>query len=403
MVDHRNPYKEGNTMNSKAELLSRALTTYTRYDDLAIGRVETISLLHELGVSTLPVKGGNTMMTGHEKRNNQKAPAGWDNNHNAWSSSNPLPLTLNYADIYDAMYKSGAYAYGVIPSTELIIIDADTPEEVTLTREWLQGLGLPESWEWSVKTPGLNAIDDTGKSKHRDGGHLYILLPEGSLTGIKGVKGTGKIPGGAGQIFGPGNRYVLGPGSQRADVSTGSGLYTSTGTVVDGSRYPELIEGIRDVLTPSQPNPAKFTPPPIRVNNEFSNDDDLSRRAQAWSAATPWASLATRLGWTVVGASTAGGCGSSCIDIRDQGGANTRGGIAHEIDCPLITGTTTGIVWAHSDTLRNQLSGIVWTGSEEITATKWNIVKNGIYGGDVGRMFRMETHLEDKPLKKVGA
>lgn len=390
-----------NTQN-KAEMLSIALTEYKYHDDQLVGMVEVISLLHELGVSTLPVKGGNTMMTGHEKRNNQKAPAGWDNNHNAWSSSNPLPLTLNYDDIHDAMYKANAFAYGVIPSTELIIIDADTPEQVYATRTWLQSKGLPESWSWSVQTPGLNAIDEHGKAKHSDGGHLYIVLPEGSLSGIKGRKGTGDIPGGAGQIFGPGHRYVLGPGSQRADVSTGSGLYTSTGTVVDGSRYPELIEGIRDVLTPSQPEQVKFTHPPIRVHSEFNTDNDLERRAQEWSAATPWASLATRLGWTVVGASTAGGCGSSCIDIRDQGGANTRGGIAHEIDCPLITGTTTGIVWAHSDTLRNQLSGIVWTGSGEITATKWSIVKHGIYGGDTGRMFRMEQHLEDKPLEKKG-
>lgn len=388
---------------NKAKLLSRALTAYTRYDDLATGRVETISLLSSIGISTLPVRGGDAMLTGHEHRDNQKAPAGRDIYGESWSSRNPLPLHSRKSDISEAMHKANAYAYGVIPSTELIIIDADTPEQVYATRTWLHERGLPESWEWSVKTPGLNTIGDDGKAKHRDGGHLYIILPEESLTEIKGRKGTGEIPGGAGQIFGPGNRYLLGPGSQRADVSNGSGLYISTGTVVDGSRYPRLIEGIREVLTPEKPKQVKFIPPSIRVNSEFSNDDDLSRRAYEWSAATPWASLATQLGWTVVGPSTAGGCGSSCIDIRDQGGANTRGGIAHEIDCPLITGTTTGIVWAHSDTLRNQLSGIVWTGSEEITATKWNIVKNGIYGGDVGRMFRMEQHLEDKPLKKTGA
>lgn len=386
-------------MNNKAELLSRALTTYARYDDLATGRVETIALLHDLGVKTLPVRGGNPGMTGHKNRANQKAPTGSDIYGDPWSSKNPLPLTLNNEDIGDALYQAGAYAYGVLPSMTLVIIDADTPEEVSATRQWLQERGLPEAWEWSVQTPGLNTIGDDGNAKHRDGGHLYILLPEGSLTEIKRRKGTGKIPGGAGQIFGPGNRYVLGPGSQRADVSTGSGLYRSTGTVVDGSRYPALIEGIREVLTPSLPEQAKFTPPKIRAHNEFSNDNDLARRAYEWSAANPWASLATKLGWTVVGQSTAPGCGSSCIDIRDQGGANTRGGIAHEVDCPLIAGTTTGIVWAHSDTLRNQLSGIVWTGSGEITATKWSIVKHGIYGGDTGRMFRMEQHLEDKPLK----
>lgn len=386
-------------MKNKAEMLSLALTEYKYHSDQLIGMVETITLLHDLGINTLPVKGGNPMLTGHEKRNSQKAPIGWDSSNNPWSSRNPLPLNFSNSDITRAMNRSDAYAYGVLPSEELIIIDADTPEQVFATRTWLQERGLPESWEWSVQTPGLNAIGEDGKAKHRDGGHLYIMLSPGSLEGIKGRKGTAEIPGGAGQIFGPGNRYLLGPGSQRSDVSNGSGLYSSTGTVVDAARYPNLIEGIREVLTPEKPKPVKFIPPKIRVNNEF-NDGDLEGRAQAWSVANPWTSLATKLGWTVTGPSTAAGCGPSCVDVKAQGGANERGGIAHETDCPLIAGTTTGIVWAHSDTLRHQLSGIVWTGAEEITATKWQIVKNGIYNGDTGRMFRMETHLEDKPLEK---
>lgn len=376
--------------NNKALELSRALMTYTRYRLPATGRALTMYRLNHTGIRVLPVKGGDTRRTGHENRNNQKAPAG------PWSSKNPLPLNLSVDEIRNAMEQSDAFAYGIIPSPELVIIDADTPEQVFATRTWLQDRGLPEEWSWSVQTPGLNVIGEDGHAKHRDGGHLYIVLPPGSLDEIKGIKGTGTIPGG-GQIFGPGNRYVLGPGSQRSDVSNGNGLYESTGTVVNGERYPELIEGIREVLTPAQPEHGKFTPPMIIPGNEFS-DDDLSRRAYEWSAATPWASLATRLGWTVTGHSTAKGCGSSCIDIKAQGGANERGGIAHEVDCPLIAGTVTGIVWAHSDTLRNQIGGITWTGQGEITATKWTIVKNGIYGGDVRTMFRMEPYLEDKPL-----
>lgn len=375
---------------NKAQELSRALTTYTRYRSPVTGRVETIARLNNLGIRTLPVKGGDTRRTEHKNRNNQKAPAG------NWSSKNPLPLNLNVDDIRTVMKSADAFAYGVIPSTTLIIIDADTPEQVCETRTWLQERGLPEEWSWSVHTPGLNTIGEDGQAKHRDGGHLYILLPDGALSGINGMKGTGPIPGGGGQIFGPGNRYLLGPGSQRADVSNGRGFYTSTGTVVNAERYPLLIEGIREVLTPAQAQ-VDFTHPTIKAGNEF-DDDDISRRAHEWSAATPWATLATRLGWTVTGPSTAKGCGSSCVEIKAQGGANERGGIAHEVDCPLIAGTVTGIIWAHSDTLRQQLEGITWTGQGEITATKWTIVKNGIYGGDIRTMFRMEPYLEDKPL-----
>lgn len=379
MITTKNPRELGEELQ---EALKQYRLRSTR--DPIHGIARTMKALQDAGVEVVPVYGGDPLNPAHEKRTKQKQPI------HPYSSKNPLTPEIAQGELEEWLENNQGYAYGVKPNPGLIVIDADHPEEVAGLKQWWNQFG--EFPGFTVTTPGLGATGEDGKRKHREGGHLYLTVNPDLFYGIEGIK---KLPGGA-AVYATGNRYLLGAGSRRA--GTGSdGIYHLIGEVIIGEDYPGIEEALRKIFTYTPPQPAYK--PPLMNANFATGEGELSteEKAKRWSTLTPWSRIATLLGWEVVGYSTRKNCGSSCIELKHVHAGNPVGGVAHEPDCPLIRGTTTGIIWSHSETIREALPGVEWKGKAGITATKWQIVLHGVYGGDTSRMFAEEAYLEDTP------
>lgn len=377
---------------SRAGILTEILGTYLVEEDADMALALTMKALQEQGIEVLPVKGGNPDNPQHEKRTDQKQPA------LGYSSRATYPTVTSeqeLEDLLDKMVCGGVYAYGIKPNERLIIIDADKPEEVQGLKDFLSKGGVND-WGFTVQTPGLGDLDENGQRKHRDGGHLYITVPEGILQGVSGRK----THAGGFTIYGPGNHYILGPGSTRAGTGT-SGWYELVGEVLSGGLYPELIEGIREALTTTQTHTHKVHPQSTpRAVVEYQDSSHTEQRFREWSMATPWSSLLSRLELVYAGSSQVPGCGTSCISVKHERGSSSIGGTAHEVDCPLIgSGTTTGLLWAHSDTLRGAMDQVPWKGQGEVSATKWQVVLHTLYAGDAAFAFASEPDLQEEEME----
>lgn len=119
-------------------------------------------------------------------------------------------------------------AYGLQFSSTgglLVEVDADTPDEIEVAREFFEVLGIEYKGP-SVTTPGVKRDDDS--HHHWDGGHYYIVLdsPHGLSAASKQYKGSS----GAHVDIAIGNKYFLGPQSLRSE-----GKYEFTGIVYEAS------------------------------------------------------------------------------------------------------------------------------------------------------------------------
>lgn len=376
---------------SRAGILTDILGTYLVEEDADLALALTMQALQEQGVEVLPVWGGEPGNPQHEKRITQKQPA---LGYSAKATYPTVSTEAELEELLDKMIRGGVCAYGIKPNEQLIVIDADTPEEVQGLHTFLTQCGV-EDWQFTVQTPGLGELDENGERKHREGGHLYITVPEGVLYGVKGRKAHAR----GFSIYGPGNHYLLGTGSTRAGTGT-SGWYELVGEVLSGEDYPELVMGIREALTtthtpthpPAHTDNIKSTPRAERVYKDSSHTE---QRFRDWSIDTPWSSLLSRLGLVHAGFSQVPGCGASCISVRHERGSSAIGGTAHEVDCPVVSGTTTGLLWAHSDTMRSSMPQVPWKGQGEVSATKWQVVLHTLYSGDVAFAFASEPDLQE--------
>lgn len=175
--------------------------------------------------------------------------------------------------IFDA---GAAYGLQFTSSGGLLVgVDADTPDEIEVAREFFEALGI-EYRGPSVTTPGVKR--DDGTHHHWDGGHYYIVLdsPHGLSAASKKYTGSS----GAHVDVCLGNRYFLGPQSLRSE-----GKYEFTGIVYEAST--ESFLKALNSSSKAKPATAKRAAPQARIR---APKTDLVRfeSIEDWEAATSW-------------------------------------------------------------------------------------------------------------------
>lgn len=231
-----------------------------------------------------------------------------------WTGADPL--RLQGTDIYiDEVYDDyglpieddtlrkimgQANAVGVTPTRTMVLIDADTPEEVAALQQWWSENSSTELPGPTVTTPGL--VKD-GQQKHRDGGHWYLQMPEGwddnfdggdhrterSLSmKVNGAKITVKRRGGG---------YFLAPGSVRTE-----GRYEAVGHVITPDQ--RLVSALVGEFSQTT---KRFVAETIESDHESTGD--AADRIRGWEQTVSWADLLLQSGgWSSTGDHDRCGC-----------------------------------------------------------------------------------------------
>lgn len=197
--------------------------------------------------------------------------------------------------------------------SRMIVVDVDTPEERTaFVDQWpVPGPGyenVSTSPGITVESPG--SFDVASQTwKHWGGGHWWMPVPEGyELPPGKVLKG----PGGWAAMYG--ESYVLVPPATRAE-----GSYR----LVGGTTAPPSWLLVKMALAGAD-----------RANDAESRQrhaGQVGGPIDAWSAATPWASLLEPHGWTET-SMVEGSCG--CPVWTAPGvHASPKSATAHDLSC----------------------------------------------------------------------
>lgn len=250
----------------------------------------------------------------------------------------------------------------VVPAaspTRVIVVDLDTREERRgFMADWAGHVG-PEDREeleglaMTVTSPGVMSADLDGAQvwTHKDGGHFWFTLPEGTEL----PQAPGKLKGATGWTVYYGSGYVLVPPSVRSE-----GAYRLTGGTVDAPGW--LLEAIRAGGTSGSAEDLKER---IRAGE---TDLDID----SWSTETAWADLLGAHGWTSTGRLDTCGCPTW---TRPGSPAHDKSATAHERGCPRYeTMTGHGPIHAWSD-------AVAWGGQK--TVTKLTFLAHEGFGGDM--------------------
>ena len=244
----------------------------------------------------------------------------------------------------------------------VLLIDVDTDSERIA---FLTDANMPLDTPLTVTTPG---VFDTESEvwKHKNGGHIWMPLPEGvELPERKGKASWCRCH----QFSKPscenawaaywGSSYVLVPPSVRPE-----GPYRVTGSAIEAPKW------LTDLLS-AAPGTDDSAPEGAEALNTDSDDS-----INGWSARTSWGELLTADGWSTTG--QVDNCG--CDTWTRPGATNDKSATAHDVGCSRYK-TDTGHAPIHSwsDAVR-------WGGKD--TASKLTYVAWARYDGDTSAAMR---------------
>lgn len=273
----------------------------------------------------------------------------------------------------------------------ILIIDADTPEEVGALGQWWKDTTGEELPTQTVVTPGLQ--DTNGNWSHKNGGHWYITYSNLDFDGVLDedlYKKNQNIEysGSHFNIRLHGSYNVL-PPSKRS-----SGSYKLVGSLIDGTETGVSKALIEACKKPERPD---FTPGAIDKTagfdgEDFTFDDEkpLVDRIATWSSRYANLDTLIGLGFDEDNTST---CSSSCVSLHYARSSHGRSAVLHGGTCSV---SAPGTITVFSGTLANDLDI-----DESTVITVWTVVRQLKYNGDLQACIRGEgIHQELKPIDR---
>ena len=242
--------------------------------------------------------------------------------------------------------------------SRLVVIDADTPEQVAAVRLQLGEMGADEALyglQPTVATPG---VERDGVWVHSGARHWYFNVVEGIELPL--YPGELQLAGGA--VMRWGNSYTVVPPSVRPE-----GRYESL-----ADQIPDLPLGL---LTLVRDRTSRRTEQAMATISEYVNDGLVS-----WSVMTPWAELLVPQGWQFLGKLDRQ-CGCPVWLRPGEGQSTDRSAIAHENDCALRENREGhGSLHVFSDNVPGPIGEAVSFGQRDFTKLQFSALVD--HGGD---------------------
>jgi hypothetical protein len=171
-----------------------------------------------------------------------------------------------------------------LAASRLVVIDADTPEQVEAWRSDAAAGGNTLG-EGTVTTPG-KCDPGTGEWSHHGGGHWYFTVPEG--VELPESPGVWKAPGGYAVMWGG---YVLTPPSVRDE-----GTYRTTGDV---GELPDWLAA--QIATSGRERIERAQRVRDRVSDDYDDETTSAGKIARWGAGMSWDDILTQHGWMATG------------------------------------------------------------------------------------------------------
>lgn len=189
----------------------------------------------------------------------------------------------------DAAYKQGCNLGVNLGASNLIVVDADTPEEVGSWKAWQEEHGLGPQGP-TVTTPGTAA-------GHKEGGHWWI-----DAAGAPGELKKTKVGTATAMAN---DSYVLLPGSVRTNVADPKHpAYVTVGNVVNAATGHAVISTVAKAAAKQTKHTQRGEDDDLFATHTDADNDDITR----WAEATGWATLLEPDGWTDTGRTDSCGC-----------------------------------------------------------------------------------------------
>lgn len=327
--------------------------------------LETAWALTEMGMHVLPVR-----CTADKDK--EKIPV------YPYSSRNVLTKDDDWETLQEA-FSDTRYGIALSPhlGCGLIIIDADTPEEVQALKSWWEDMTGQELPEATVITPGMQ--DSDGNWAHEQGGHWYIAHPLKMTRGLDETRYSKNVNVEYGEshfnVRLHGSYNIL-PPSKRS-----SGSYKLHGYIIDGKTQvlDEDTTVAEKLLELCEKKTPEFKPITVIdtsrfVSNgtfDFPEDMSLGEKLSVWVDTLGAAELIYSTGkFSPDDTST---CGQDCIAVHYDAGTQGRSAVVHGRGC---TAAPYGTVTIFSDTLKADVEA-----KGDVTSV-WSVVKALKYGGD---------------------
>lgn len=257
-----------------------------------------------------------------------------------------------------------------VGASGLVIIDADTPEQVSAFETACGGAAS----EATVSTPG--ARNETGEMMHHDGGHWYFVVPEDiELPAAPGAMKSSTEKGYAALWH---RRYVLIPPSTRPE-----GAYKPVGAVA------ELPDWLREQIAEHGRLRAERA---ARTRGAEGDDGPVA----LWGASVTWAEiLADAPGWSNTGKPNS--CG--CDDWTAPGPhSSPKSATAHEPGCSRFADSPDPPLHLWTDHDFEPFAHCV-RGAEGRTVTRLDAVAAIHYDNNIGAaMTALDLHDEPQTL-----
>lgn len=224
----------------------------------------------------------------------------------------------------------------------LVVIDADKPEEVlALEQWWLDVTGLPCP-QPTVKSPGVLKQDTWA---HSGGGHWYITMPKKWYEG-RNIKGTAQVKHGESKFdIKCRSVYILCPPTVRHE-----GEYVVTGEIIKATEYEGLVEAITSsVERVYKRRPHNFkdnrTKTPS-INTEYLTAEDMEvvqflgfnpllsyeDKVKEWNNTVFIHDIIEKIGLI---AECEANCGPNCIQCVYDGASQGRSAVIHSEGCQV--------------------------------------------------------------------
>lgn len=249
-----------------------------------------VRALGEVGLATLFVQPGTKIPADYRSSQaRKKAAEAGDDRAGLYLATTDKATLARYVTAARKEDPEAALNLAIHPGrSRLVVIDADTPEEVAAWMAWWSEAtdtdmtGVPPT----VQTPG--AQDKDGNWKHHGGGHWYLTLPDGYEL-PEGAPAKVTVKHGDGQFTAyVGDCYVLIPPSTRPE-----GRYEVVGT--DHPAPQALLDRLVATERPARKDPAPVAPKGDPSPERATEDDGLVS-LEEWLEDADWGLILG--GWT---------------------------------------------------------------------------------------------------------
>lgn len=350
----------------KMQDYTQAIENALRNDD----PLDTAWELTELGMHVLPVR-----CTAEKDTGKEKIPV------YPYSSRNTLTVEDD-AEEFEEAFKNPRYGVALSPhiGCGVIIIDADTPEEVNALQQWWMdttGEDLPTP---TVITPGMQ--DENGNWEHSNGGHWYIsYLPAiakhvDAMTYSKNanveygdshfnvrVQGSYNIL--------PPSRRSTGSYKMVEHIINGMQKTTDETTTVAHKLFGYCKKKTQSFSHKEIDNVERFTTGGQDTVFDFPADMSLQDKLTVWVETLGAINIVESTGrFSPDNSST---CGGECVSLHYEGSTQSRSAVVHGRGC---TAAPHGTITIFSDSLRTELD------TQKDVVSVWTLVKHLKYNGD---------------------